>query len=320
METRAHHILIGLFTLFTLVAAVVFSLWMAQTATQREYAFYEVVFNRAVSGLSTGSRVEFSGLEVGNVVEMRLDPDDPRQVLALIRVDQEIPIREDTQAKLGLANITGSMTLQLYGGSPDSPRLNTSEQEPAQITAAPSPIDSLLSDGEAVVSNVSRLLNNLNTLFEEDSAERINRIIANTDAITAGLAEAQPQITNALDDSVTQLNRLTTQATTTLENIDTLSQSANQLLVEDSREAMQSARQAAEELTITAEQWRKLMDRNAPGVTTTVDNMADASTELPAILLELQATLVNLNRVSRRLEENPGEFIFGGEQIKEFRP
>ena len=320
METRAHHILIGLFTLFTLVAAVAFSLWMAQAATQREYAFYEVVFNRAVSGLSTGSRVEFSGLEVGNVVEMRLDPDDPRQVLALIRVDQEIPIREDTQAKLGLANITGSMTLQLYGSSPDSPRLTTSEQDPAQIAAAPSPIDSLLSDGEAVVSNVSRLLNNLNTLFEEDSAERINRIIANTDAITAGLAEAQPQITNALDDSVTQLNRLTTQATTTLENIDTLSQSANQLLEEDSRRLLQSARQAAEELTATSEQWRQLLDRNAPGMTTSVNNIAASSAELPAILQELQATLANLNRISRHLEENPGDFIFGGEQIKEFRP
>ncbi|MFO7908918.1 MAG: MlaD family protein [Halomonas sp.] len=320
METRAHHILIGLFTLLTLLAAVAFSLWMAQAATQREYAFYEVVFNRAVSGLSTGSRVEFSGLEVGNVVEMRLDPDDPRKVLALIRVDQEIPIREDTQARLGLANITGSMTLQLYGGSPDSARLDTSVQEPAQIIAAPSPIDSLLSDGEAVVSNVSRLLNNLNMLFEEDSAERLNRIIANTDAITAGLAEAQPQLTDALNDSISRLNDLTLQATTTLDTIDSLGQSTTRLIEEDSRATMQSAQQAAEAVTTSAEQWQLLMDRNASGVATTVDNMAGASTELPAIVQELQATLININRISRRLEENPGDFIFGGEQIKEFRP
>ena len=320
METRAHHILIGLFTLFTLLAAVAFSLWMAQAATQREYAFYEVVFNRAVSGLGTGSRVEFSGLEVGNVVEMRLDPDDPRNVLALIRVDQEIPIREDTQARLGLANITGSMTLQLYGGSPDSARLDTSVQEPAKIIAAPSPIDSLLSDGEAVVSNVSRLLNNLNMLFEEDSAERLNRIIANTDAITAGLAEAQPQLTDALNDSISRLNDLTLRATTTLDTIDSLGQSTTRLIEEDSRAAMQSARQAAEAVTTSAEQWQLLMDRNASGVATTVDNMAGASTELPAIVQELQATLININRISRRLEENPGDFIFGGEQIKEFRP
>lgn len=320
METRAHHILIGLFTLFTLLAAVAFSLWMAQAATQREYAFYEVVFNRAVSGLSTGSRVEFSGLEVGNVVEMRLDPDDPRKVLALIRVDQEIPIREDTQARLGLANITGSMTLQLYGGSPDSARLDTSVQEPAKIIAAPSPIDSLLSDGEAVVSNVSRLLNNLNMLFEEDSAERLNRIIANTDAITAGLAEAQPQLTDALNDSISRLNDLTLRATTTLDTIDSLGQSTTRLIEEDSRAAMQSAQQAAEAVTTSAEQWQLLMDRNASGVATTVDNMAGASTELPAIVQELQATLININRISRRLEENPGDFIFGGEQIKEFRP
>jgi len=316
METRAHHIIIGLFTLLTLLAAVAFSLWMAQASAQREYAYYEVVFNRAVSGLNAGSRVEFSGLEVGNVVEMRLSPDDPRQVLALIQVDHDIPIREDTRARLGLANITGSMTLQLFGGSPNSPRLETSQQDPAQITAAPSPIDSLLADGEAVVSNVSRLLNNLNTLFEEESTQRINRIIANTEAITAGIADTQPQVAQSL----AALNGLISQATRSLQQFDTLSQSANQLLVEDGTALMQSANQTAHNLNATTLTLQQMLTQNAPVLENTLHNMETGSQALPDIVQELQTTLENLNRITRRLEDNPGEFIFGGDAIQEFRP
>ncbi|MGS2743482.1 MlaD family protein [Halomonas sp. LS-001] len=316
METRAHHIVIGLFTLLTLLAAVAFSLWMAQASVQREYAYYEVVFNRAVSGLNAGSRIEFSGLEVGNVVEMRLSPDDPRQVLALIRVDQGVPIREDTQARLGLANITGSMTLQLSGGSPDSPRLETTQQAPAQITAAPSPIDSLLSDGEAVVSNVSQLLSNLNTLFEEESTQRINRIIANTEAITAGIADVQPQVAQSLEE----LDSLLAQASRSLQQFDTLSQSANQLLVEDGSALMQSANQTANNLNATTLTLQQMLTDNAPALENTLHNMETGSQALPDILQELQTTLENLNRITRRLEDNPGEFIFGGDAIQEFRP
>ena len=316
METRAHHIIIGLFTLLTVLAAVAFSLWMAQANVKREYAYYEVIFNRAVSGLNAGSRVEFSGLEVGNVVEMRLSPDDPRQVLALIRVDQDIPIREDTQARLGLANITGSMTLQLFGGSPNSSHLETTQQNPAQITAAPSPIDSLLADGEAVVSNVSQLLSNLNTLFEEESTQRINRIIANTDVIAASIADAQPQVTQSLED----LDRLLIQASHSLQQFDTLSQSANQLLVEDGSALMQSANQTAQSLTVASQTLQQMLGQNAPLLENTLHNMEAGSQALPEILQELRATLANLNRITRRLEDNPGEFIFGGDVIQEFQP
>lgn len=316
METRAHHIIIGLFTLLTVLAVVAFSLWMAKANVQREYAYYEVIFNRAVSGLNAGSRVEFSGLEVGNVVEMRLSPHDPRQVLALIRVNQDIPIREDTQARLGLANITGSMTLQLFGGSPDSSRLETTQQNPAQIAAAPSPIDSLLDDGEAVVSNVSQLLSHLNRLFEEESTQRINRIIANTDAITTSLADAQPQVTQSLED----LDSLLKQASHSLEQFDTLSQSANQLLAGDGRALMQEANQTAQNLTAASQTLQQMLDQNAPLLENTLNNMEAGSQALPDILQALQTTLANLNRITRRLEENPGEFIFGGEAIQEFQP
>ena len=108
METRAHHVLIGLFTVIVVAGALLFGLWLAKSSVDTEFKDYEIVFNEAVSGLSKGSAVQYSGIKVGDVVTLRLDPKDPRRVLARIRLGGDTPIKEDTQAKLALAGITGT--------------------------------------------------------------------------------------------------------------------------------------------------------------------------------------------------------------------
>ena len=150
METRAHHILIGLFTVLTAAAALLFALWMSYAADQRDYQPYRILFERSVSGLSVGSKVQYNGIEVGDVTELSLNPDDPRQVITLIRVYEDTPIKVDTRAKLAFASITGSMSVQLYGGTPESQRLLAqSSADTPFIKADPSPIATLLDEALA---------------------------------------------------------------------------------------------------------------------------------------------------------------------------
>ena len=54
---------------------------------------YDIGFSQAVSGLSSGSSVEYSGIKVGDVTELWLQPDDPRKVRARIRVYAGTPIK-----------------------------------------------------------------------------------------------------------------------------------------------------------------------------------------------------------------------------------
>lgn len=74
METRAHHVLIGLFTLIIFTAVLLFSLWLTKSGTDRQFKQYDIVFNEAVSGLSQGSTVNYSGIRVGEVTMLRLIP------------------------------------------------------------------------------------------------------------------------------------------------------------------------------------------------------------------------------------------------------
>src|SRR5680860_143619 len=162
MEPKAHHLIIGLFTLIAVVAALLFALWLAKSSADREWAYYEIVFDHAVGGLAKGNPVLYSGIEVGDVLELKLDQENPGRVHVLVRVEQSVPVRKNTRAGLVLANITGSMSVQFSGGSKDSPVLKGSRDDPALIIAEPSAFNSLLTNGEVLLSKAEKLLTNAN--------------------------------------------------------------------------------------------------------------------------------------------------------------
>src|SRR5471030_3367410 len=179
METRAHHVLIGLFTVIVVAGALLFGLWLAKSSVDTEFKDYEIVFNEAVSGLSKGSAVQYTGIKVGDVVTLRLDPKDPRRVLARIRLGGQTPIKEDTQAKLALTGITGTSLIQLSDGTPQSPELKGKDGNLPQIIASPSPISRLLNDSNDLMSGINLLLHNANEMFSRENVERLSNTLDN---------------------------------------------------------------------------------------------------------------------------------------------
>ncbi|MFG6157965.1 MlaD family protein [Halomonas sp. 1390] len=312
MEPRAHHVLIGLFTVITLGSALLFALWLGKSSVDRDYAWYEIGFNRAVSGLSEGNAVLYSGIEVGDVVRLRLDPEDPRRVRALIRVDSEVPIRQDTRASLALANITGTKHLQLSGGTPESPRLEGDIDDPPLIQAEPSPLSSLLSGSEALFTKVDRLLTNANRLLSEQNAEHLTRTLGHLETLSGSLVEQR----GSVGEAITGIGRAGEQATATLQRFERLGERANRLLDEEGTAALQDAGEAMRSLSATAARLDRLTARH----TDSLDRGLQGVGEIDPAMHELHAALRTLNRLLQRLEENPAEALLGRDEIQEFRP
>ncbi|MEP1584233.1 MAG: MlaD family protein, partial [Marinobacter sp.] len=179
MEPRAHHVLIGLFTLVALASALAFALWLGQAGNDRDYAWYEIIFGRGVSGLSEGSPVKYSGIEVGDVAELSLDPSDPRNVRVLIRVYDDVPIKEDTRAGLALTNITGSMNIELKGGTPGSKKLTGSRESPPTIQAEPSAFTTLMASSEELFAKLDQFLTNANAMVSKENSRNLTRSLQN---------------------------------------------------------------------------------------------------------------------------------------------
>lgn len=313
METRAHHVVIGLFTLLSAAAALLFALWMSYAAGERDYQPYRILFERNVSGLSIGSKVQYNGIEVGDVTELTLNPDDPRQVIASVRVYEDTPVKTDTRAKLAFASITGSMSVQLYGGTPESPRLiNQTDEFAPFISADPSPIATLFDEGEAVIQNINAILQNVNELFNDGNREQAGTILTSIAQITEMIASQQ----TALDQNMALFGEVSRQATATLASIDNLSQEATLLLRQDGQQMMQSAESASRDVASAARRIEQLVNDNAGAVDSTLQGAQDIAPALSA----LRSTLTNLDRITRQLEESPADFFLGRDQIEEFRP
>jgi len=294
------------------IAALSFALWLGKSATDREVAYYEVDFDRPVGGLHTGNAVLFSGIRVGDVTDLRLDPEDPRRVRALIRIDADIPIRGDTRASLALANITGSMNIQLQGGTPDLPRLQGSRDDPPVIVAEPSPLSTLLADGEHLITGINQLLINANRLLSEDNTDRVDRILANIEELSDELASRSSE----LGDVVDVADRLGEEASELLQALSSLSHSAESLVDAEGRQALTQASQAMGSLETMTRQLETLVGDNEDAIGRGMQGLGDLG---PAVR-ELRGILGNLGRITRRLEESPADFLLGRDSIEEFSP
>ena len=99
METRSNHILVGGVVLAMIVALLAFIIWLSQ-ASGEDRAEYDIFFNQAVDGLARGSAVTFSGVPVGQVASINLEPKTPEFVRVRIAVQADTPVTRGTTATI----------------------------------------------------------------------------------------------------------------------------------------------------------------------------------------------------------------------------
>ena len=312
METRAHHVLIGLVTVLVVAGAMLFGLWLTKASVDDTFKDYEVVFNEAVSGLSRGSPVQYNGIKVGDVSTLRLDPKDPRRVLARVRLSADTPVKQDTQAKLTLAGVTGNSFIQLSGGTPQSPELKGKDGKLPVIVASPSPISRLLNDSSDLVTNINLLLHNANQMFSQSNVEHLSNTLANLDQTTGAFASKRGGIADAL----AQLAEVGRQANATLAETQALMRNANGLLGNQGKQAIGSAEQAMQSLAESTATINNLLKDNRQSL----DDGAQGLNQLTPAIRELRETLNALKGISRRLEADPSGYLLGRDNNKEFQP
>lgn len=198
METKANYLMIGGFVLGVLVLAFVFVFWMTNLAGGGKRYF--IVFDGSVAGLTTGSSVGFNGIKVGEVQSMQLDPADARKVQVLISVHGDTPVRENSHASMQSLGLTGGTGIQITAGSPDSPFLVATAENPIPVIAADRGGGQGLFDAApAVMNNANALLLRLNDLVAENQ-ESIHKTLTNVENVTTMLDQRKDDIAQTITD------------------------------------------------------------------------------------------------------------------------
>jgi phospholipid/cholesterol/gamma-HCH transport system substrate-binding protein len=305
MEPRAHHVLIGLFTVVTVGAALLFALWLGKVGADKAFTDYEVIFHEAVTGLSQGSAVQYSGIRIGDVVALGLDPKDPRTVRARIRVSGNTPIKADTRARLAITGVTGLAVIQLYSGTPNSPLLEGKDGQPGVIIADPSPLSRLMSNGEDLVLSITRLLDQANRLLSDDNTRHISRTLANLEQATSGLSEQRQDLGKALQ-----------QVADATHEAGELLRTANRLLDGQGSQTLENTARLTASLERSSRTLEQLLDSNRQALDSGMQGLG----ELGPAIGELRETLGSLRSFSQRLERDPAGYLLRNDSIKEFQP
>lgn len=295
METKAHHIIVGLATLALLLAGLAFTLWLAKSDSEQAYKNYDVLFKEPVSGLTVGSPVQFNGINVGEVTQLRLDSNDARMVRARIRITAETPITQATKASRTLLNITGSSGIALEQSVAKSKPINHQNGVP-EIVAEPSELTQLRLNTEELFVSVSQMINNANRLFSEDNMQAIESILTNVDTFSGELAEQSQNFASVLDN----LQNSTKQLNDSLVSLESE-------LTERSAPLFEKADETLGNLADASQQLSELMQQNRGNIDAGMSGIA----EVGPTLLELQVTLKRLNAIAARFET---------EQMKEYQP
>ncbi|MBV6272904.1 MCE family protein [Alcaligenaceae bacterium CGII-47] len=312
MEPRAHHVLIGLFTVIVAGAALLFALWLGKSYKDVELRHYTIVFNETVRGLSRGSDVQFSGIKIGDVIDLSLDPQDPRKVRARIRVEGATPILQDTRAKLVLTGITGITVIELSGGTPGGPPLLGQNGEDPIIVATPSAINQLLANSDNLMANITELVINAKAVLSPETARSLNRTLESLEKVADAMVDEKDNVSALLQSLVVASKH----ATTALQEASALLRKTDALVQNQGTHALDSAQRAMASLDKTTANINDIVRQNKGAINGGLQGLS----EIGPVLQELHRMLASMRTVIRRLEENPTNYLLGREKIQEFQP
>lgn len=188
METRAKFILIGAFTIAGFLGILAFFLLFVRVELDRQFDYYDVRFS-SVSGLGNASDVRFSGLPVGQVVDVRLSPDQDGSIVVRVEVDGNTPVRVDSVATIEAQGVTGVSFVNIGPGTPSAPLLSESEEEPIpEIAAGRSTLQTLSEDAPELISETLEAVRQIRDLLGGENEERVRRILVNVEAASEDFA------------------------------------------------------------------------------------------------------------------------------------
>ena len=307
METRANYVLIGGFTILATMFLLLFALWAAKFSSDRNWRQYEVVFSEPVTGLTEGGSVQYNGIGVGTVDKLSLSPDDAREVIALLKLKADTPVKVDTRAKLSQQGITGVPFIQLTGGSPEAARLEADNNGDIPIIRTePSALQN-------IADTASRLVARMDQLVSEENIAKISATLDNLEKTTSSISEQREDIA-AL---IVSARNATESLQKTLATADTSLNKIDRNVIDQLPALMTKLDATVGKLDSVAGNANAMLAENRPALQSFAN---DGLSQLGPTLADLRGLMRDLRRVTDRLDGGPARYILGRDAPKEFQP
>jgi phospholipid/cholesterol/gamma-HCH transport system substrate-binding protein len=320
LQAKRERALVGLFVLAALGLLVV-TLFSMSGVFGRSGRTFRAYFRNA-GGLAPGSEVRYAGgPPIGRVTAVRTDSRDPTRMEIEFRVDDQVPVKTDSKAKISSLSPLGDNFLGIIPGSAAAPQAPSGMVLTAMDYAS---FEDLTIKIDNLAPQASELLQNLNARVTElqETIRRVNALLDtnNRANIAASLAnvrrmlqEDRPVLHSTLNNLnvtssklaplVDDLRKTTNQANTALSHIDaTLMENRPDL-----RQAVIQMRATLTSASALTDQLDSIVNTNSDDLDAIIANLRDITENLKAFTEKIKTRPASLIRSSAPPDHQPGQ-------------
>ena len=300
MYGRNSYLIVGVFISVGLVMMVAMILFFAGGRATEPTVRYTVLFERDISGLTLGAPTRYLGVEVGQVIAMKLVTHNGTKVRVDLEVLQSTPVTTASYASLAFQGVTGVAFVSLASDRDiRAMPLDSGASEYPVIPARNVGLAALLSDGPEIAHKISEMLDRANQLLDQDNRDSLGRSLASIDKLTQSLAAQEETIGSLPQQLKSVLEKI---GTTVSELRATLDQAGPNLVA-----TMQALNQTSDNLANISERmdsWLTDHDRDMRQF------MDGGLAKAPALIADTRNTMREFEKLLNELRENASQLVY----------
>ncbi|MDC0422142.1 MlaD family protein [Hellea sp.] len=320
MERKAHYALIGTFVLVSLAALLAFTAWLSNAQFDKKFDNYEISFRGGVQGLSEGTEVRFNGLKVGDITELRIDPNDNNSVIVDIQVEANTPIDFESIGRMEPLGLTGLNYIQIIPGGPNSRLIkNSTDKDPFRLKGEASRIDLLLGSGGTVMESSQAALARINAVMTPEAIMDFHEILNNLKVITSNFVDLKvdPEIFNRTMQSIEQASSDVSLAADAVDvaakDFDVLIETDVKTVLDRSKISMEKLDKTLSAIEVLSKDSNQLITDGRDAINrlsnSGLTDIEETTDSIRRVVLGLESILINF-------EQNPTAFIVGSSEEK----
>ena len=295
MDTKINFFKIGLFVIALVTSLLILVVWLGKFGFEKKkFDEYSIYFQESVSGLNIGSSIKYKGFEVGNVSEIKLNPNNSEEIQIDIVIKKGTPIKEDNYAVLGNLGITGLKYIELKGGSNNSKLLQEDENGLKIINSKTSDLTTLVDSTTDLTNELNQVLAQIKKLLNDENIKTISQILAKTENSMNNMEQFSSYLVKNEKRIDEVLNNISTLSKTGTKSFESINKSAD------------SFRALSSELLLEVKK----------GSFDMKDMSKESFEKLNTVLNSLDATLSQTQTLIDSLNQSPSDILFKQKNIK----
>ncbi len=289
-----------------------FSGWPTREFAEETKRFY-IFFRGSVAGLNKGSQVQYNGIPVGRVIDIRVDPDNLEQIQITVEIDTSIvDIKSDARAFLEANILNGIATIQIRGGTREASELAPRPgRKYAVITAGRSELEEVKASLPELLTDLKAAAHNLNDVLNEENRQAVAETLRNVRTVTGTMAGTSNEVSELLGNA----NRAVVDLGSLAHNLEQ-SYMEKGGLKDQLSQTLGDADRLARNLIDASRQTQLLIQENRPGIRGFTQNTLN---QIGDLVTDLQRFVAGMTRFAAELERNPPKLLFG-DRREGYRP